>query len=134
MRIMKLERVFDITLNDPDMIWEEDRELANLNLVSTTSLLELIHSLSFRMVLTSPDETSVVVSTNARYIFPLRIGQIVRVRLFIANHSGRHVLIKAEIVDEEGEKCFEAEIVRRIVPKELIRRLTVEKTEKVWGL
>jgi len=120
-----------VTLNDPNMVWDDDRELYDLNLVSTSSLLDLIHSLSYRLVPTSPDETSVVVSSNARYISPVRIGQQVRVRLFIANQSDKNILIKAEVVDEDGEKTFEAEIVRRIVSKEWIRRLAVEKTAKV---
>ncbi len=126
-----LERTYEVTLNDPSMIWDDDRELYDLNLVSSSSLLDIIHSLSYRLVSTSPDETSVVISSNARYVSPVRIGQQVRVRLFIANQSDRNILIKAEIVDEDGEKAFEAEIVRRIVSKEWIRRLAVEKTAKV---
>jgi len=126
-----LERTYEVTLNDPSMIWDDDRELYDLNLVSSSSLLDIIHSLSYRLVSTSPDETSVVISSNARYVSPVRIGQQVRVRLFIANQSDRNILIKAEIVDEDGGKAFEAEIVRRIVSKEWIRRLAVEKTAKV---
>lgn len=126
-----LERTYEVTLNDPSMIWDDDRELYDLNLVSSSSLLDIIHSLSYRLVSTSPDETSVVISSNARYVSPVKIGQQVRVRLFIANQSDKNILIKAEIVDEDGEKAFEAEIVRRIVSKEWIRRLAVEKTAKV---
>ena len=125
------ERVFEVTLNDPDMVWDDDKELYDLNLVSTSSLLDLIHSLSYKLITTQPEETSVVISSNARYISPVIMGQPIRVRLFVANQTERNVLIKAEILDSAGEKCFEAEIVRRIVEKDWIRRLAVEKAAKI---
>ena len=125
-----LERIFEVTLHDPET-WDEDTELRDLRLISPAALLDVILKLSYKVIDVPPDNTSVAVSINSRYVSPVVAGQTVRVKLFVVNTSERNVLIKTEIIDEYGEKCFEGEIVRRTVPKDLIRRLAVEKTAKV---
>ncbi len=125
-----LERIFEVTLHDPET-WDEDMELRDLRLISPAALLDVILKLSYKVIDVPPDNTSVAVSINSRYISPVVAGQTVKVKLFVVNRSERNVLIKTEIIDEDGEKCFEGEIVRRTVPKDLIRRLAVEKTAKV---
>ncbi|MCD6449589.1 MAG: hypothetical protein J7L34_03680 [Thermotogaceae bacterium] len=126
----RIERVFEVTLHDPET-WDEDIELQDLRIVSPAALLDVILKLSYKVIDVPPDNTSVAVSINSRYISPVVAGQTVKVRLFVVNRSERNTLIKTEITDEDGEKCFEGEIVRRTVPKNLIRRLAVEKTAKV---
>jgi len=125
-----LERIFEVTLHNPET-WDEDTELRDLRLISPAALLDVILKLSYKVIDVPPDNTSVAVSINSRYVSPIVAGQTVRVKLLVVNKSERNVLIKTEIVDEYGEKCFEGEIVRRTVPKDLIRRLAVEKTAKV---
>jgi len=126
----RLERIFEVTLHNPET-WDEDIELRDLRLISPAALLDVILRLSYKVIDVPPDNTSVAVSINSRYISPVVVGQTVKVKLFIVNKSEKNTLIKTEIVDENGEKCFEGEIVRRTVPKDLIRRLALEKTAKV---
>lgn len=123
---MRVEKIYEVTLDDPKMIWRDDPDLTELGLVSTSSMMEFLHHLTFDIIPAPTGTTSVVVSSSVRHLSPLRIGRKVRIHVMAVKTSEESYIMRVEVFDG-AEKSFEAEIVRRFVPKDQIRRAALEK-------
>ncbi len=123
---MRIEKIYEVMLDDPSMIWRDDPDLASLGLVSTSSMMDFIHRITYDLIPTPPDSTTVVVSSSVRHLSPLRIGSRIRMHIMAVEGSEGSYIVRVEIF-RGPEKAFEAEVVRRIVPKDQIRRSALEK-------
>ncbi len=130
-RLLGLTRTYEVTLDDENMLWDEDSELMELGLVSTSSLTRLIHRLAHDLISTRlpSDKTNVVVSSDVRHVSPAILGERVYISISVIGVAGKNVKMRAVVLNEK-EKILEAELVRAIVDRNAIRRMVVEKATR----
>ncbi len=121
----------DVAL-DESMVWNEDPRMLDLHLVATSALLGVVHRVSYELLNRYLPEgyTAVVVESNVRHVKAIPTGTRVAVGVRVVGVVGNRVKFRG-IVMSGDEKIMEAEFVRAIVSRNYLRRVTIEKAEKV---
>ncbi len=131
-RLLGLTRTYEVILDDESMLWDEESDLVELGLISTSALTRLIHRLAHELISTRlpSDKTNVVVGSDVRHVSPVVLGERVYISISVIGVAGKNVKMRAVILNEK-EKILEAELVRAVVDKNLIRRMVVEKATEI---
>lgn len=114
-----------------DMAWMEDEESRGLNVLSTHSLVEMIHKCGFEFLkeYLEPYHTSVVVETHLEHVSVTPIGMVVNINLEVKEVKNNLVVFGFEAFDEVG-KIAEGEFKRVVVSKTYLVRKINEKASK----
>jgi|GEM_PF-233862 len=132
--LMGKTRSEDFTL-DESMVWNEDGDVINYHLISTSSLLSLVHKVGYDLLdkFLPFSMTSVVLETCARHVKPVKAGDKVAIGVRVVGVDENRVRLRG-IVMSGDEKILEVEFTRIIVSKNYLRRVSLEKAEKVLRL
>lgn len=122
-------------LLDESMVWNEDGDVINYHFISPSSLLSLVHKVGYDLLdkFLPLNMTSIVLETCARHVRPVRAGDKVVIGVRVIGVDENKVKFRG-IVMFRDEKILETEFTRIIVSKNYLRRVSIEKTEKVLGL
>ncbi|MCX7653138.1 MAG: thioesterase [Fervidobacterium sp.] len=115
-------------LPDESTVWDEDEEMANLHLVSTSGLLREINYVTgeFLNSFLGEDEISVVVYSELSHLKPVVVGERLIVGIRVSEVSENVITFKA-IVMRENEKVAEASIKRAVVSRNYLKRKAIER-------
>jgi len=114
------------------MLWIEDEESRSLNVLSTHSLVEMVHKCGFEFLKEHLESynTSVVIETHLKHFSPTPAGMTVNVKLKVEEVRNNLVFFSFEAFDEIN-KIAEGEFKRVIVSKTYLKRKINEKTSKI---
>lgn len=114
------------------MLWLEDEESKNFNVLSTHSLIEMIHKCGFEFLkdYLEPFNTSVVVETHLKHLSVTPIGMAVNVKLNVEQVKNNLIVFSFEAFDEKS-KIAEGIFKRIIVSKTYLKRKINEKASKI---
>lgn len=114
-----------------NMAWIEDEESRSLNVLSTHSLVEVVHKCGFEFLKDHIESyyTSVVVETHLKHISVTPIGMTINVKLKVREVKMNLVVFEFEVFDEKT-KIAEGEFKRAIISKTYLLRKINEKASQ----
>ena len=126
---------FNFKFNVEDLVWSEDSELYQEQLLSTSSLIEEVHRSAFKIIEEHLDdvETSVVSKINLSHISLTPFNTKVYIKLIPEKINNNNIHFNGEIFDEIN-KIAEFSLIRTVVSKKFLKKEKEEKIKKLTNI
>ncbi|PNR96750.1 thioesterase family protein [Petrotoga sp. 9PWA.NaAc.5.4] len=114
---------YSFKVKDDSFLWQEDEEVKNFHVLSTTALIGEIHKCCFYTLkdVLDDEHVSVVSHSSIDHLSPTPYSFKVFIKLKITEVVANKVFFKGEAFDELN-KIAEFEVTRNIVSKKMLRK------------